>query len=98
MKLPACWSCEHKFQWRELLFTADGRKRCKKCKSIQFITTHSNWRIGVVTYLGSFIPIISIVSGLNWLLVILLSLVALIITMSLMPYQYEFTDEKQPLF
>ncbi|WP_425504092.1 TIGR04104 family putative zinc finger protein [Salicibibacter cibi] len=100
LRLPVCWSCQYKFKWSELLFVIEGRKTCPLCSAKQYVTSHSKWLQG-----WAFIPLIlfywiTVMFTLNvsfpvYLVIGLLYFGAY--WFLILPYQYEFTDEKQQL-
>ncbi|MFD1040136.1 TIGR04104 family putative zinc finger protein [Virgibacillus byunsanensis] len=98
MKLPVCWSCDYHFKWKELLFVINGRKKCPHCRNRQYFTTHTHWKSGV---LGIPLPISMIVLnsfGFPFAWTIFIMFLTLLVYFAILPFQYEFTNEIQPLF
>lgn len=96
MKLPACWCCQYKFAWKELLFFL-GPKKCPVCKEKQFVTAKKRlqaaWSSPVtVILMFIFLHLFSFPTA------ILLGVFVLIIGITLSPFCYEFTNEQEPLF
>ncbi|MYL57578.1 hypothetical protein GLW20_08675 [Virgibacillus halodenitrificans] len=98
MALPECWSCDYVFKWRELLFLLDGRKKCPNCGERQYITTQSNWKLGVYGIPLPLIPFILNVFNVTWTLTGFITFLSLIVYLSFIPFKLEFTNNRQPLF
>ncbi|WP_332628627.1 TIGR04104 family putative zinc finger protein [Halalkalibacter flavus] len=99
MKLPVCWSCGETFRWRELLFVVEGKKTCKKCGAKQYTTTHSKWRTGVVVLPAIYIPAICrLLFGMSLSSYLFLTVLVFVICFAIVPFYYQFTEKRQPLF
>lgn len=93
MNLPCCWNCRRKYQWKELFLRI---KPCPSCGEKQYLTKESRFQTLLFAPISSFLIFTLFLLELSLIFMISIVILLLIVTYSIFPYLYRFTDREQP--
>ncbi|WP_035344920.1 TIGR04104 family putative zinc finger protein [Halalkalibacter hemicellulosilyticus] len=99
MSLPKCWSCQYTFKYKEAL-TFLAIKQCPNCQKKQYLTSKSNLKTGIPPVLIMLIPgfILRLFVDISFILYMSIIVGLFVLAVLALPFSYEFTKKKEPLF
>ncbi|KGA97863.1 hypothetical protein AJ85_20575 [Alkalihalobacillus alcalophilus ATCC 27647 = CGMCC 1.3604] len=98
MKLPTCATCQHSFSYQESI-QYYWKRKCPACETKQYLTTKSNVRTSIPTVVFILFPgfvVFNLVDSF-WIYTCF-AISFLIITLLVLPFFFEFSNERQALF
>ncbi|RNF40908.1 TIGR04104 family putative zinc finger protein [Planococcus salinus] len=99
--MPTCNSCGRTWSWKEAMkssFSLDPAMKCPKCGKRQHLTKKSRKRMIWFNWLVLIPLALNIFLDLSVFFVLFLMLVLFAVSISLMPFHMELTEEEEPLW
>ncbi|WP_075618485.1 TIGR04104 family putative zinc finger protein [Paenisporosarcina indica] len=100
--MPICQSCDHHWSWKTTFkkaFSFKRRMKCPNCKEVQYASTKSMRKSGIIGLFPA--PIIifsSMVLKLNLGVTILVAILILMVITITYPNTLELSNEEEPLW
>ena len=101
MRVATCKNCDHKWNWKtsvKKLLTLRNVMKCPHCGEEQYMSAKSQKRLSI--YLFTPLILWLILSVLNFPLqsVMTVTVLGLVVSIMMMPFSYELSDEEEPLW
>jgi len=96
VKLPQCWNCRRRFQWKEIVLFVTSKK-CPSCGKTNYLPSRKKYGT------GNILLILVLLIGMNvmntgWIGNLLFAGFLTILWTVLLPFTYTFIEEEDSLF
>lgn len=99
--MPSCDSCKQRWSWKETMkssFTLNPAMKCPKCGERQYLTKKSRKRMLLFNWLILTPLLLNMFFDLSFFFLLFLIIFLFVLSISLMPFNMELTEEEEPLW